>query len=171
MRCGEDGTDCALKHVVPELKGRCTKERTVGGRKVPYEWACACPVCHGADKLTLTAKGKYLLRFCQRCEAEQGDLTEALAKLLPACFGEASNRHRGRAVTTDALIALALAPMPPLSRQLAMLELAGVGTQDALDRLGVARQNRYRVIAGRGSSVVAARVQSSSSSSPQPSQA
>jgi hypothetical protein len=155
LRCGEDGTDCALLHAVPALKGRCTKERTAGGRTVPYEWACCCPVCGADGKLTLTAKGRTLLRCCHKCKASQEALTAELAKLLPACFGEPTNRRRGPAVTPDALIALALAPMPPLSRQLAMLELAGVGTQDALDRLGVARQNRYRVIAGRGSSVVA----------------
>jgi hypothetical protein len=155
LRCGEDGTDCAVRHVVPLLDGRCTKSRTVAGQPVPYQWACTCPVCHGPGKLTLTAKGRMLLRFCQRCEAEQDDLTAALTKLLPVCFTVAPSRRSGPVIAADKLIALALAPMPPRSRQLAMLELAGIGTQDALDRLGVARQNRYRVIAGRGSFVVA----------------
>jgi uncharacterized protein YjiS (DUF1127 family) len=33
--------------------------------------------------------------------------------------------------------------------RLAMLELAGMSTREALDKLGVRRENRSRVIAGR----------------------
>ena len=47
------------------------------------------------------------------------------------------------------LITLALAEMPPTSLRLAMLEMAGFGTADALDKLGVRREHRARVIAGR----------------------
>ena len=153
MRCGEDGTDCALRHVVPALRGRCTKERRTGGRAVPYQWAARCPVCNADGKLTLTAKGRTLLAFCQKCRASQPDLMAALAKEFPDCFGVRPVRRGGIAAAD--LVALALAPMPPLSRQLAMLEMAGMSTPDALDKLGVSRQNRYRVVAGRASFVVA----------------
>lgn len=153
MRCGEDGIDCALQHVVPALNGRCTKERRTGGRTVPYQWAARCPVCETDGKLTLTAKGRTLLAFCQKCRVSQKELAGALAKMFPDCFGARPARRGG--VPAADLIALALAPMPPLSRQLVMLEMAGMPTPEALDRLGVARQNRYRVIAGRASFVVA----------------
>ena len=58
----------------------------------------------------------------------------------------------GRAVRLpiehDDLIGLALSDMPPMTMRLAMLRLAGLGTPEALDRLGVRRENRSRVIAG-----------------------
>lgn len=49
----------------------------------------------------------------------------------------------------DDLVALALCSLPPMSLRLAMLEMAGYSTPDALDLLGVRRENRSRVIAGR----------------------
>jgi hypothetical protein len=145
VRCGEDGTDCAVKHVVPALHGRCTKSRRVGRNQVPYEWRAACPVCHTAGKLTLTAKGRNLLRHCQKCKASQARLTEALAQLLPACFGGA----RKPGIDPAALAELALSGMPPISLKLALLEMAGMSTPEALDKLGVRRENRARVITGR----------------------
>ena len=54
-----------------------------------------------------------------------------------------------RAVPDDELIAVALAEMPPTSLRLALLEMAGLGTYEALDKLGVRREHRSRVIAGR----------------------
>jgi predicted GIY-YIG superfamily endonuclease len=54
-----------------------------------------------------------------------------------------------RAITPEDMVALMLSGLPPLSLKLAGLELAGMGTDEALDKLGVSRQNRYRVIAGR----------------------
>lgn len=149
MRCGLEGTDCALEHVVPALGGRCTKSRTIGSEAVPYEWACRCPACHGAEKLTVTAKGKMLLWYCQRCpEERQPDVTAALAALLPACFGAGSASARPGIRDSD-VIALTLSAMPPMSMKLALLELAGMGTQEALDKLGVRREHRSRVISGR----------------------
>lgn len=135
--------------MVPALGGRCTKSRTIGSEAIPYEWACRCPVCHGADKLTLTAKGRMLLWYCQRCPDErQEDVTAALTAALPVCFGAAQASIR-RGVRDADVINVALSAMPPLSMKLALLELAGLGTQEALDKLGVRREHRSRVIAGR----------------------
>ncbi len=46
----------------------------------------------------------------------------------------------------ERLIALALAKMPPTSLRLALLEMAGMSTNEALDMLGTPKSNRYRVI-------------------------
>lgn len=150
MRCGEDGTDCAVKHVVPLLDGHCTKSRRIGSRSIPYEWSCRCPACGRDDKLTLTAKGRNLLRHCQRCKVPQDELTAALGTLLPGCFRPAGKpAPKGSWTSAEDVISLALAGMPPMSLRLALLELAGLRTPDALDRLGVRRENRSRVINGR----------------------
>ena len=53
------------------------------------------------------------------------------------------------AIGHQALIDLALADMPAKSRQLTILELAGIPTSEALDMLGVTRGNRARTITGR----------------------
>ena len=152
MRCGEDGAECAISHVVPELGGRCTQSRKIGSRIIPYEWACTCPACSTPGKLTLTAKGRNLLRFCQKCNASQAALTTALAERLPGCFypdGLVPSQRRAPRIEAGDVIELALADMPPQSKMLAFLELAGLSTPDALDKLGVRRENRPRVIAAR----------------------
>jgi len=151
LRCGEDGTECAIQHVVPRLGGHCTKSRTVGGRSIPYEWACTCALCDGAGKLTVTPKGRTMLLHCQKCKASQDKLMARMAELLPACFrapGQARMTHR---VDPADLAALALTEMPPVSLRLALLEMSGMSTPDALDKLGVRRENRSRVINGRAS--------------------
>lgn len=155
MRCGADGTDCAVQHVVPALRGRCTKTRKVAGKVIPYEWYADCPVCHGRDKLTITAKGHTLLRWCQKCNAAPERLTAALAEILPGCFGGTRKRS---AINPDVLTELAMSGMPPMSMKLAMLEMTGMGTNEALDKLGVRRENRARVITGRINSDAKAQV-------------
>lgn len=152
MRCGEDGTECAVSHVAPKLRGRPTKTRRVAGHDVPWEWAARCPCCHAPGKLTLTAKGRSILRHCQKCKASQDDLTAALVKLLPGCFWPAGKaRIRQVPVERADLAALALTDMPPMSLRLILLEMSGLSTPAALDKLGVRRENRARVINGRAS--------------------
>ena len=151
MRCGEDGTECAIRHVVPELRGYCTKTRKTGSRDTPYEWACTCPLCHGDGKLTVTAKGRTILLFCQKCRGSQGKLTAEMAARLPACFRLPGQPRGGSRIDPADLAALALAEMPPVSLRLALLEMSGLSTPDALDKLGVRRENRSRVINGRAS--------------------
>ena len=63
-----------------------------------------------------------------------------------ACLmGAAGNAHE-HCVSPALLTDLALSGMPPTSLRLGLLELAGMDTAEALDKLGVARQNRYRVV-------------------------
>ena len=146
MRCGEDGTECALRDVVPKLGGHCTKTRKVGGRDIPWEWACNCPLCSGAGKLTVTAKGRTMLLHCQKCKATQVRLMAKMADLLPACFRAPGQSRGGSRIDPAELAAMALAEMPPVSLRLALLEMSGMSTPDALDKLGVRRENRSRVI-------------------------
>jgi hypothetical protein len=56
---------------------------------------------------------------------------------------------RREPVRHDDLITLALSDMPPMTLRLELLRLAGLGTAEALDKLGVRRENRSRVIAGK----------------------
>jgi hypothetical protein len=143
VRCGENAADCAVRHVLPELGGTCT--RTRGG--APVEWAAACPVCHAAGKLTLTAKGRTLLRYCQRCKAPQEALTAALAALLP-CFwppGARPSRRPGLRVEPGDLAALALSGLPPTAKDAQLLVMSGMTVTEALDKLGIDRTTRYRI--------------------------
>ena len=125
MACGlglPDAVDCAADHW----------SRPLGGRRGPSgQWRADCPVdgCRtGRRALEYDAVRPYL------------------AKLLGPCM---RGRPRRKSISHDDLIALALADLPPMTRQLRMLQLAGMGTQDALDKLGVRRENRSRVIAGK----------------------
>ena len=54
-----------------------------------------------------------------------------------------------RAIDADDLAAVVLSGMAPMSMRLALLEMAGMTTPMALDKLGVRREHRSRVIAGR----------------------
>jgi hypothetical protein len=150
VRCGETAAECALKHVLPALGGTCTRTRN----GVPCEWSARCPACHAAGKLTLTAKGRTLLRYCHKCEASQEALTAALSALLP-CFwppgSRPSRQRRQPSIEQGDLTALALADVPPMSLRLYLLEMDGMSTPEALDKLGVRRENRARVIKGRAS--------------------
>jgi hypothetical protein len=76
---------------------------------------------------------------------------ETLRPVLAGLLGDCMSRRRSDRlpVSPDDLIALALADMPPMTMRLRMLELAGMGTREALDKLGVRRENSYSVITGR----------------------
>jgi hypothetical protein len=52
-------------------------------------------------------------------------------------------------VSRDAIAGLAMLKVPPMTLRLRVLELAGIPTRSALDMLGVPRERRSRVIAGR----------------------
>ena len=141
MACGlgELAEDCAADHWSRALDGR---------REPSGQWRADCPVpgCQsGRRALEYDAPGKHI-RWRSFCGQHDKDAVRPfLAKLVGPCMpggGRQPVRH-------DDLIALALADLPPLTRQLRMLELAGIGTQEALDRLGVRRENRSRVIAGK----------------------
>jgi predicted GIY-YIG superfamily endonuclease len=51
-------------------------------------------------------------------------------------------------VSGSAVAELVLSDLHPTPMRLALLQLAGMSTRDALDAMGVSRTNRYRVLAG-----------------------
>jgi hypothetical protein len=142
MRCGEDATDCALKHVVPALDGRCTKTRTTGHERIPYEWAARCPCCAAERKMTLTVSGARLLHFCHRCHASQEALRAALAQILPQCFGGRARRQVG----TEDLVTLAARDLPLTAKNVALLRMAGISAAEARRILKIPKSSYYRAL-------------------------
>lgn len=142
MACGlglPDAEDCAADHWSPALDGR----RESGG-----QWRADCPVqgCGAKRSLEYDAPGKHVRwrTFCG--EHDKDAVRPHLAKLVGPCM---PGRVYREPIRHDDLAALALCSLPPMSLRLALLELAGYSTIDALDLLGVRRENRSRVIAGR----------------------
>lgn len=153
MRCGEDGTECAIQHVVPRLQGQCTKTRRIGSRDVPYEWKADCPCCGGAGKLTLTAKGRTILRHCQKCKADQDVLTKALAGRLPGCFrvGDSARPKAPAGIARDAVVGLARRDLPTTAYRVGMLRLAGISAAEAQRMLGIPKSTYYDAMKALGS--------------------
>lgn len=143
MACGlglPDAEDCAADHWSPALNGR--RERN-------GQWRAPCPVpgCKSLRALEYDAPGRHV-RWRSFCGKHDKDAVKPyLATLIGPCM---PSRRAGRhPIDHGDLITLALAEMPPTSLRLAMLEMAGLGTGEALDKLGVRREHRARVIAGR----------------------
>lgn len=143
MACGlglPDAEDCAADHWSRALDGR----REAGG-----QWRANCPVpgCKAKRALEYDAPGKHVRwrTFCGEHDKEAA--RPYLVKLVGPCMP--SGRVGAGSIDRDALADLALTQMPPTSLRLAMLEMAGYSTREALDKLGVRREHRSRVIAGR----------------------
>jgi len=134
--------DCAIRCWSDALK-KLNSHREPNG-----QWRADCPVsgCKVERALQYDAPGKHV-RWKSFCGFHDMDaMRPYVAKLIGPCM---PGGRAGRApVDHDDLIALALGDMPPMTMRLAMLRLAGIGTAEALDRLGVRRENRSRVIAG-----------------------
>jgi hypothetical protein len=118
--------------------------------KLPgYHWESAshrfdCPECGKARRLSVRAKpGFRRPQWDLKCGCERELVA---AKLADLGLISSARRARKSASDPDELIALALADIPPQSKYLGMLELAGMSTSAALDKLGVTRTNRYRVV-------------------------
>jgi hypothetical protein len=79
--------------------------------------------------------------FCG--EHDKDAVRPHLAALIGPCM---PGGRRREVIRHDDLITLALTDMPPQSLRLGLLELAGLTTAQALDKLGVSRTNRYRVV-------------------------
>jgi hypothetical protein len=141
MSCitGLPAADCALAHWCPALDGRAESD----GWRAP----CPAPGCGIHRVLHYRIRGRTV-RWSAYCPHHDADaLRPVLRKLLGDCL---PSRLTGPAPVDHAdLVSLALAPMPPMSLRLALLEIAGMSTGDALDKLGVRRENRSRVITGR----------------------
>jgi hypothetical protein len=142
MTCGlglPDAEDCAADHWSPALGGR--RER--GG-----QWRATCPVpgCGALRALEYDAPGRHV-RWKSFCgEHDKDAVRPYLAKVVGVCLSGGSRREP---IRHDDLIALALSDAPPMTMRLEMLRLAGLGTAEALDKLGVRPDHRARVIGGR----------------------
>ena len=142
MACGlglPDAEDCAADHWSPALGGR--RERN-------GQWRAPCPVpgCKSLRSLEYDAPGKHVRwkTFCGEHDKEA--VRPYLVKLVGSCMPGGARREP---VKHGDLIALALADVPPMTKTLRRLEMAGIGTAEALDMLGVRPDNRARVIGGR----------------------
>lgn len=142
MACGlglPDAEDCAADHWSRALGGR--RERN-------GQWRAQCPVpgCGALRALEYDAPGKHV-RWRSFCGSHDKEAVRPhLAKLVGPCMPGGARREP---IKHGDLITLALADMPPMTKNLRMLQLAGIGTAEALDMLGVRRANRARVIAGK----------------------
>lgn len=136
MPCGWQPEDCIPQHWLPLLDGHTEPETA----RAP------CPLCGSKRALSIRVQGKRVA-WKNHCECDKDDVRIKLAELLPGCV---SARYTGRhRVDAGDLLKLADSGIPPQSLRLALYELAGLGTQTALDRMGVRRENRARVISGR----------------------
>jgi hypothetical protein len=79
------------------------------------------------------------------CPCQRAAVQARISELLP-CFSAGGKPKR---IKADDAIELALSSANGLSLKLALMELAGMSTPDALDKLGVRREHRARVIDGR----------------------
>lgn len=142
MACGlglPDAEDCAADHWSPALDG--CRERS-------GQWRADCPVpgCEASRSLEYDAPGKHV-RWRSFCGSHDKDAVRShLAKRVGACMPGGSRKEP---VRHDDLISLAMTDLPPMTLRLRLLQLAGIDTPEALDMLGVRRENRSRVIAGK----------------------
>ena len=139
MACGlglPDAEDCAADHWSPRL----------GGRREPSgQWRAGCPVpgCGALRSLEYDAPGKHV-RWRSFCGTHDKDaIRPYLVKLVGACMPGGSRREPIRHAD---LIALAEADIPPQSLRLALYELAGMPTSEALAKLGVGPTHKRRVV-------------------------
>jgi hypothetical protein len=134
---GLDAVDCAADHWSPALDGR---------REPSGQWRAECPApgCLADRALEYDAPGKHV-RWKSFCGHHDKDaIRPYLAKLLGPCMP--GGRSERAPISRDELIALTLADLPPQSRQLGLLELAGMSTGEALAALGISPTHKRRVI-------------------------
>jgi len=145
MACGlgePTAEDCAIAHW-------CKALRHLNSHREPNgQWRCDCPVpgCKSQRSLEWDAPGKSV-RWRTFCEHSKETIRPYLAALVGPCMPGGSPRREP--IRHDDLIALALADIPPKTKELRMLRLAGMSTAEALDKLGVRPDHRARVIGGR----------------------
>lgn len=138
-RTGLLAEDCAADHWCSRL----------GGHREGSGWRANCPYpgCFAERALQWDVPGKGIRWKSWCAEHDQDALRPFLADRLGPCF--VWRRADRMPIGRDDLIDLALSGLPPLTMRLRMLELAGMSTGQALDKLGVRPDNRARVIAGR----------------------
>jgi hypothetical protein len=96
--------------------------------------------------LQYDAPGKHV-RWKSWCGEHDKDAVRPwLARLIGPCM---PGGRRREPIDHDELTALILSDLPPMTIKLRVLQMTGLGTAEALDKLGVRRDNRARVIGGR----------------------
>ena len=104
------------------------------------------PGCGAVRSLEYDAPGKHV-RWRSFCGTHDKDAVRPhLARLLGSCMPGGRPREP---IRHDELIELLLSDVPPATMKLMGLRLAGLGTVEALDKMGVRPDNRARVIGGR----------------------
>ena len=119
------------------------------GHREQAGWRANCPYpgCGAERSLEWDVPGKSV-RWRSWCgEHDKEALGPVLAELLAGCVPR--RRSDRLPISHDDLVALALTHMPPMTMRRRMLQTTGVDTREALDKLGVRRENRSRVIAGQ----------------------
>lgn len=143
MGCGTDpfadAEECAIAHWSPALLALNSHRERNG------QWRADCPVpgCGAERSLEYDAPGKNVRwrSFCGRHDKDA--VRPHLEKLVGACMPRGRQREP---VRHEELIELALAGLPPQSLRLGLLEMAGMGTSEALERLGIGPTHKRRVI-------------------------
>ena len=107
-------------------------------------WRGRCPLCGWTGVLEVSAKLSVQVTCWGNPRCDRALLREWMRERVP-CLVSPSQRISAR-IDPDELAELALLKIAPTSLRLALLEMAGIGTEEALDKLGVGRQNRYRVV-------------------------
>lgn len=131
MACpfGEPAKDCAILHWCDALDGR--PEGT--------GWRAPCPLCGTKRAIEFDVHGKSV-RWNSFCgEHSKEALRFTMRELLGGCLP-----GKSEVVPAD-LAALALSGLPPMAVKVRLLEMSGLSTTAALDKLGVDRTSRYRI--------------------------
>jgi hypothetical protein len=142
LACGRGeptAEDCAIRCWSDALKAFSAHRERNG------QWRADCPVpgCGARRALEYDAPGKHV-RWRSFCgEHDKEAIRAHLAKLIGACMPGGTRRE---AIRHADLIALADADIPPQSLRLALYELAGMPTSDALAKLGVGPTHKRRVV-------------------------
>lgn len=141
MACGlgePTAEDCAIAHWCKALKSLNSHREPNG------QWRADCPVpgCKSLRSLEYDAPGKNVRwrTFCQPHDRE------AVRPHLAVLIGPCMPRGRPAPALRAELEALALADLPPQSLRLALLELAGMPTGEALAKLGIGPTHKGRAI-------------------------
>lgn len=133
MSCGLDAEDCIVSHWMPVLDGR----------REPAGWRAPCPVCKAPRLLSVSVGGRYP-KWNLFCPCDRDEVRARLAELLPECV---NGKPRKVAVDSAGLAAYALdRSIPELALRVLLLEMTGMGTAEACDRLGISRAQRYRTV-------------------------
>lgn len=142
MPCGYDPVDCVFKHWA----------NLPTAHLEPAGVHLDCPVCGTFRAISVNVKtknGRPYVEWNPWCNPKCAR-DEVRLKLAATSLGEwgcISARYKPRhAIDSADLIELALADIPPQSKMLGLLEMAGMSTAEALAKLGIGPTNKGRVI-------------------------